>query len=216
MTGDLFPVLAVAAVSVGSIHAAAPDHWVPFAAVARAQGWPPLKTALVTAACGLGHVTISVVLGLLGLVFGLELLRTVGHRMEAVAGTLLVGFGLVYAAWGLRRAAGQRLHGHAHVHYDHVHHPSSMTAWALFLLFSADPCVAVVPLMFASAPLGPMRTLAIVLLYEAATIATMVALSLPARAIAGRIRGDGAGRYGEAAAGCVIALVGIGVMALGW
>ena len=78
--------------------------------------------------------------------------------MEAAAGFLLVAFGIGYLVWGLRRAAGRRLHGHAHAHYDHVHDPGKTTAWSLFLLFSADPCVAVIPLMFAAAPLGVVRT----------------------------------------------------------
>lgn len=216
MSGDLFAVLALAAMGIGSVHSAAPDHWVPFAAVARAQGWSSLKTARVTALCGVGHVTTSVLLGLLGLAFGIELFRTLGQRMEALAGVLLTAFGLVYAAWGLRRVAGKRLHGHAHVHYDHVHDPASVTVWTLFLLFSADPCVAVLPLLFAAAPLGPARTLAIVLLYEGATIGTMVALAVPARAIAERVCGDWTRRYVDLAAGGVIALVGIAVLALGW
>jgi len=178
---SLFATLALAAVTVGSLHTLAPDHWVPFAALARARGWSAGRTARITFACGFGHVTVSALLGLLGLAFGLTMIRTFGERMEAVAGLLLVGFGLVYGVWGLRKAAGRRLHGHAHAHYDHVHDASRSTAWTLFLLFSADPCVAVIPLLFAAAPLGAFKTTGIVLLYEAATIGTMVALVLPAR-----------------------------------
>ncbi|MFI5178142.1 MAG: hypothetical protein ACHQO8_06255, partial [Vicinamibacterales bacterium] len=66
--------LVIAAVSLGSIHTLAPDHWLPFAALARAEGWSARRTALITSACGLGHVTVSVALGLLGVLFGLELL----------------------------------------------------------------------------------------------------------------------------------------------
>ena len=77
------------------------------------------------------------------------MLRVFGARMEAAAGLLLIAFGLVYAAYGLRRTAGAHLHGHEHHHYDHVHDARGTTAWALFLLFSADPCVAVVPILFA-------------------------------------------------------------------
>jgi hypothetical protein len=90
-----------------------------------------------------------------------------------------------------------------------------MSARALFLLFSADPCVAVVPLMFAAAPLGFGRTLAIVLLYEAATLGTMLLFVLPARAGASRLRADWLDRYGDAAAGGVIAAVGLAVTLLG-
>ena len=215
MTPPLFGALALAAVTVGSLHALAPDHWIPFAALARAQQWPAARTARVTIACGFGHVTVSALLGLGGLFFGLRVMEALGRRMEALAGILLVGFGLGYAVWGLRRAAGRRLHGHAHTQYDHVHDASKTTAWSLFLLFSADPCIAVIPLLFAAAPLGAARTAGIVLLYELATLATMVALVLPARAGACVLRTPWLDRYGDAAAGAVIAAAGFVVAAAG-
>ncbi len=202
--------------TVGSLHSLAPDHWVPFAALARAQGWGAGRTARVTLLCGFGHVTVSVLLGLLALVFGREMIEAFGQRMEAAAGVLLVAFGLAYAVWGLRGTAGRRVHGHAHVHYDHVHDPGRMTVRGLFLLFCADPCVAVVPLLFAAAPLGPTETAFLVVLYEVATIATMVTLVLPARAGAQLLRGTWFARYGDVTAGSLIALTGLVVGVLGW
>jgi len=213
---SLFATLALAAVSLGALHTAAPDHWVPFAAVSRARGWSAARTARITALCGFGHVTTSVLLGLLGLFFGLEMLQTFGKRMESIAGLLLIAFGVAYAVWGLRRTAGEHLHGHSHAHYDHVHEPSKITAWSLFLLFSADPCVAVIPILFTAAPLGALRTVAVVVLYEGATIATMVLLVLPARAGASLLRGKWLDHYGDAAAGGTIAAVGVVVTLLGW
>jgi nickel/cobalt exporter len=207
----LFSTLALAAVTIGSLHTAAPDHWVPFAALARAQRWPAGRTAGVTLLCGFGHVTVSALFGLLGLFFGVKLFESVGEHMAAVAPLLLIGFGIVYGLWGIRRALGKQLHGHPHVHYDHVHDPSAMSARTLFILFSADPCVAVVPLMFAAAPLGFARTLAVVLLYEAATLTTMLVFVLPARAGAQVLRARWLDRFGDAAAGGVIAGVGLAV-----
>jgi len=213
------PALVAAAVSIGSIHTLAPDHWVPFAALARAQRWSARRTALITAACGLGHVTGSVALGLLSVFLGVELLQHFGQRIESASGLLLIGFGVAYGVWGLRRSA--RVHRHLHRHADgHSnshglgHHPSSLSPWALFLLFSADPCVAVIPLMVASAPLGWASTLGVVAAYELATIGTMVALVLPTRAAIGRVHGAWANQWGDAVAGGVVAFVGVVVMSL--
>lgn len=211
----LFAALALGAFTVGSLHSLAPDHWVPFAALARARGWSAGRTARITLACGLGHVTVSALLGVLGLLLGMGMIERFGQRMEAAAGVLLVGFGIAYAAWGVRRAAGKKLHGHSHVHYDHIHDPGRTTAWTLFFLFSADPCVAVIPLLFAAAPLGPAAATAIVLVYEVSTLATMVALVLPARAGAGLLRAPWLDRYGDAVAGVLIAGIGLAVAALG-
>lgn len=214
MTG-LLATLAAAGATVGSLHSLAPDHWVPFAALSRAQGWSAGRTAKVTLLCGFGHVTVSVLLGLMGLLFGHELFLALGRRMESFAGVLLVAFGLVYTAVGLRRAAGRRFHGHSHAHYDHVHEPGRMTVRSLFLLFSADPCVAVVPLMVAAAPLGISNTAVVAAVYEVATLLTMVALVLPARAGARLIGGAWFSRYGDATAGGLIVLTGLLVGALG-
>ena len=107
MENGLFLTLAGAAVTVGALHTLAPDHWVPFAAIARAQKWSTAKTARITLFCGFGHVTVSALLGLLGLLFGRAIFERAGARMEAVAGILLVGFGLAYSVWGMRRAAGR-------------------------------------------------------------------------------------------------------------
>jgi nickel/cobalt transporter (NicO) family protein len=215
MEEGLFLALAGAAISVGSLHSLAPDHWVPFTALARAQGWTGARTARITFLCGFGHVTVSALLGLCGLLFGRAVFERAGEKMEAVAGILMIGFGLVYGIWGLRRAAGRRIHGHSHAHYDHVHEASRKTALSLFLLFSADPCVAVIPLLFAAAPLGTVHTVGIVFLYEAATIGTMIGLVLTARAGVVRLRIPWLDIWGDAVAGALIMATGVLVAAMG-
>jgi len=214
------PALVAAAVSIGSLHTLAPDHWVPFTALARAQRWSGRRTSLITAVCGLGHVTGSVALGLLSVILGVELLERFGRRLESASGLLLIGFGVAYAVWGLRRSARAHRHafGHHHGHrheHGHSHTSSSLSPWGLFLVFSADPCVAVIPLIFAAAPLGWPTTVSVIVAYEVATIGTMVALVLPTRAAATVARGAWVDRHGDAVAGAVVALVGMAVLGLG-
>ena len=206
-----FVALAVAAASVGSLHSLAPDHWVPFTALARARGWSRARTARVTLLCGFGHVTVSVALGLAGLWVGAAVMQAVGEKLESVAGLLLVGFGLAYGLWGLRGAILRRLPVHGHSHGE----VSRLTAWTLFLLFCADPCVAVVPIVFAAAPLGTWTAAAVVVVYEAATLGTMVAMVLLAQAGVSGLRAQWLDRYGDGAAGGLIAATGLVLMALG-
>jgi len=141
---------------------------------------------------------------------------------------VLIAFGVVYGLWGMHRAVQSRWHdhsnGHTHWHGGHGHghahrhaHTGDVrpTPWLLFLVFCADPCIAVIPLMFAAAPLGWSATLAVVASYELATIGTMVVLVLPARAAAAAMSGTWVDRFGDALAGGVIAGVGLAVMGLG-
>lgn len=92
-----------------------------------------------------------------------------------------------------------------------------MTAWSLFTLFSVDPCVAVIPLLLAAAPLGDARTILTVLTYEAAMLATMMALALPARAAVNAVHGPRwIAAYADAAAGAAIVVVGVVVGLAEW
>jgi len=100
-------LLAVNAAAVGLIHTVTgPDHYLPFIVMAKARRWGTWRTAGITLACGIGHVGSSVVLGLAGLALGLGLKRL--ELVESVRGDFaawaLVVFGVLYCAWGLRRA----------------------------------------------------------------------------------------------------------------
>lgn len=216
MPDQVFLPIAAAAVTIATLHALAPDHWMPLAALARAQGWTPARTARIAAGCGFAHVTVSVALGVAGLAFGVRIFERFGTPLESLAGAVLIGFGILYAIWGLRHAAAH-VHGHRHHHYDHVHDPKGIKPWMVFVLFAADPCIAIFPLMFAAAPLGWGYVAAVVCLYEAATILTIVGLVLPARAAAAAVvRGRWMHRYGDAVAGAFIVFVGVAVSILGW
>jgi len=213
----LFWALAATAATVGALHSVAPDHWVPFMALSRARGWSASRTAQVTLLCGFGHVTVSVVLGVFALVLGREILEAFGTRLESLAGLLLIGFGLAYGLWGLRRAVAERLHGHSHPHFDHVHDPSRTSVLGLFLIFSADPCVRLIPIMLAASPLGWPRVVALIVIYEVATLGAMASIVLAARAGAFRsLQAPWLDRYGDALAGALIVATGVTVAVLGW
>jgi nickel/cobalt exporter len=215
MSDSLLPTLAVAAASVGVLHTLAPDHWLPIAAVSRARDWTQPRTARVAFLCGFGHVTVSVALGLIALVSGTALVESFGARSASVAGLLLIGFGVAYLLWGARHVIMRRLHGHSHEHFDHVHDASQTSTWALFAIYCADPCVAVIPIIFAAAPLSIPATIGIVLVYEAATITTMVGLTVLARAGSSLISGRWVEKYGDSAAGGMIIATGLAVAAIG-
>lgn len=213
--------LIAAAATVGALHTMAPDHWMPFAALARARGWSALRTARTTVVCGFGHVTVSAALGIAAVFVGLGAVHMIGGRLESLATWLLMAFGTLYMLWGLRRSFRRdplgvmhaHDHHHPHGHHDHDH---GLTEWSLFLLFSADPCVAVIPMIIAAAGAGWPTVIAVVLAYEVATIATMVFLVTAAHAGARAFHAPWLNRWGDAAAGAVIVSVGAAMAALGW
>jgi hypothetical protein len=76
--------------------------------------------------------------------------------------------------------------------------------------------VAVIPLVVAAAPLGAAAVAGVALVYEAATIATMTVLVLVAWRGATALRFHWLDHYGDAAAGGLIAALGLVLLAAGW
>jgi sulfite exporter TauE/SafE len=179
MTVDL-ELLILTAASLGFVHTLlGPDHYLPFVAMGAARKWSMRRTLSVTALCGVGHVLGSVLLGAVGIMLGVAVghLEWIEGLRGDVAAWLLIGFGLAYLAWGVRRALRARPHTHAHVHGDgtrhehahghltehaHVHDlpvirlddpraskPAlpSLTPWALFVIFVLGPCEPLIPLL---------------------------------------------------------------------
>ena len=234
-------LLMTTAASVGVLHTLlGPDHYLPFIFMARSLRWSRTRTLLVTLACGLGHVLASVILGLIGLAFGVAVsrLELIESARGQVAAWLLVAFGLAYAAWGLRRAHRHRPHAHLHAHPDgivhvhehiheagHVHvHESQptgapikrLTPWILFTIFVFGPCEVLVPLlMYPAARNSTGTAIGVTVVFALATLATMCAAVLVGQMGLERLRLAPLERYTHALAGAAVACCGLAIQLLG-
>ncbi len=114
-------VLAGTAASLGLVHTViGPDHYLPFIVISRARNWTLRKTLFVSFLAGLGHILSSVVLGFVGIALGIAVAKFEGVESARgeIAAWLLIGFGLAYFIWGMRRAWKDKPHTHPHLH-DH-------------------------------------------------------------------------------------------------
>jgi nickel/cobalt exporter len=223
--------LIATAAFLGLFHTATgPDHFLPFIALSHAGNWSLRKTMLVTAACGIGHVAGSVVLGLVGLAVGAAVAGLVD--VEAfrgnVAGWLLLGFGLAYMVWGVRRAGRNRPHAHVHTHADgtvhyhthkhdsqhaHVHASKEksaiVTPWIVFLIFVFGPCEPLIPLlMYPAAKASLAGSVLVAVVFGLTTLATMLVMVAIGYLGLARFAGGALERYAHAACGGAIALCG--------
>jgi sulfite exporter TauE/SafE len=225
-------LLLAAAASIGVVHTVlGPDHYVPFIAMGRARNWSLRKTLGIAAACGAGHVISA--LGLGALAFALGWATGGVERLEAVrgrlAGWLLLGFGLAYAAWGIRHALRNRPHRHWHAHHDgtvhshqHGHHGAhahvhdvkgrSLTPWVLFVIFVLGPCEPLVPLLLVPAATGDPTGVALVALtFGLCTLTTLLALVAVGRLGLSRLPFGPLERYSHAVAGAALAACGLAI-----
>ena len=132
------------------------------------------------------------------------------HRGE-IALWLLIGFGIAYTVWGLKKA---RDYKHEHVDAETLK-SKTITLWTLFAIFVLGPCEPLIPLMFLATEYGWAGIAMVSLAFSAMTIFMMLAQSLLAYAGIQLIRHDIAERYSHAFAGFVIFLTGAFVMVLG-
>jgi nickel/cobalt exporter len=236
MTQEL-GILLLTAVSVAFLHTLfGPDHYVPFIVMSKAGKWSTIKTIWITILCGIGHVGSSIILGFVGIGFGIAVahLKSLESIRGNIAGWIVIAFGLVYSVWGIRRAYRNKPHTHWHPHsdghvHDHTHVHSeehthvheniespSMTPWILFIIFVLGPCEPLIPILMYPAAQGHTFNVVIVsVVFGIITIGTMLTVVLGS--IAGlRLLPTGQfERYTHALAGASILLCGIAIQFLG-
>lgn len=232
-----FIALYVTAATIGFMHTIfGPDHYLPFIVMAKARKWPMLKTAVVTFLCGIGHIMSSVVLGFIGIILGIEVMKL--QALESfrgnIAGWLLVIFGFTYLVWGLHRAWKNKPHAHPHIHIDHATHThdhshadehahvhesetkANITPWVLFTIFVFGPCEPLIPLLMYPAAKNSMTGVFwVTAIFGFVTIATMSTIVMVSALGIRFIPMGKLERYTHALAGGSILLCGLAIQFLG-
>lgn len=230
---DEAQILLLTAASVAFVHTVlGPDHYLVFTALGKARGWSLARTLRVTLFCGLAHVLSSIVIGGIGLVLGFRLasLVEIETMRGSLAGWALLAFGLMYFAWGMRKAGRDRSHAHVHAHgelvhnHEHDHHDAhmhvhdqqsgkSITPWAIFIIFILGPCEALIPLfMYPAAQQSAELVLWVALVFGAVTLITMLALVAITSVSISKLKWPAVGRrYAHAIAGGFVVLCGAAI-----
>ena len=228
-------ILSGTAVFIAFIHTVmGPDHYLPFIMLGRANKWRARKVAIVSILCGIGHVLSSMVLGTIGILVGIAIrnLEYFESFRGEIASFLLIGFGIAYAAWGIRQGLRNRPHLHAHLgsdgaksfhqhphsdDYSHDHPREKPTAfWAIFIIFVLGPCEPLIPLlMFPAATHGWTGVLIVSLIFGVVTVGTMTTIAVLGAQGLSLVRSEWIERYVHAFAGGAIAMSGVAIKAFG-
>ncbi|MEW5807669.1 MAG: hypothetical protein AB1756_10045 [Acidobacteriota bacterium] len=208
-------IVAASTISIAFFHALAPDHWMPFIMIGRAQKWLTTKLIWVTFLSGIGHVASSIVIGGIGLFLGFSLSSVEGWESSrgSIAILLLIGFGVAYALWGLKHARKHR-HKHSDI-FDDETKQRTVTVWTIFALFVLGPCEPLIPLMFLASKYGWSGVLWITFLFSIVTIAMMIGQTLLGYSGFNLVKLGTLDHYSHSIAGVVIALTGTMVLILG-
>jgi nickel/cobalt transporter (NicO) family protein len=234
MTNELVLLLFTAA-SLGFLHTLfGPDHYLPFIVMSKARNWSTAKTAWVTILCGLGHVGSSILLGVVGIIFGLGLsrLEIFDSTRGDLAAWLFIVFGLVYFIYGIRKSFRGHTHTHTHAHvngtaheHEHQHHNShvhvhaekkNITPWVLFTIFVLGPCEPLIPvLMYPAAKHSSWGVAGVAIVFSLVTLVTMLATVFLGLKGVKLISTSKLERHMHAIAGATICLSGVAIVFLG-
>ena len=196
-------LLALSSAFVGLVHSLAPGHWLPVVLLAKGRRWP-MKTALGGAlVAALGHILLSISLGLISIYAGIHLFAEYEEQIERYAGIGLAIFGLAFAAQALFRHSS--CHGHTH------HGPDFPRKGKPFLfLFSLglSPCIAVIPVFIAAASKGSFAMVLSFLSFSIGVLAAFVGSTLLVSLGLVKLDHPLFEHYGDVITGCGVALMG--------
>lgn len=210
------------------------DHYLPFVALSKANGWSWKKTGWIVFLCGLGHVLSSVILGFIGIALSQSVTALVD--IVSIRGSLatyfMIAFGIGYTLWGLRQAYLNRPHKHIvdgqEIIHDH-HAPANAQThieakpgqnknviWGLFILFVLGPCEPLIPLlMFPAATRNLGALIAVTLTFSVCTVSTMLLLTWIGIKGLEVLNVDVLEKYAHALAGSAITVCGLLILTLG-
>jgi cadmium resistance protein CadD (predicted permease) len=143
--------------------------------------------------------------------FSLSKLERMEGRRGEVALWLLIGFGIAYMIWGLKKA---KEHHHREINNEELK-AKTVALWTIFAITVLGPCEPLIPLVFLGYNYGWQGVISVSAIFSIITIIMMLVQSMFAFMGIQLIKSDIIERYSHALAGFVIALTGIFVMALG-
>ncbi len=216
------PALVAAAAGVGLGHAILPDHWVPLGVVSRTHRYPLSRVARLAGLAGVAHVLVSLVIGAVIVIVGLQLRSTVEHVQNAIVGGLLITTGLAFAVLEATGRGHAQAHSHDHGHgHDHDHSPAGgdhdhggrgRGAFMVSFGAAASPDLTILPVFLAATAAGAGTAIASLVAFAAVTVTTIVVLTLLATIGGYGLHSHWLERWGNAFTALVLVVVGVLVL----
>jgi nickel/cobalt exporter len=214
------PALLAAAAGVGFGHAILPDHWVPLAVLGRTRRYPLSRVARLSGLAGAAHVLVSIVLGGLIIVVGLQFRAAVQSAEATIVGAILIATGLSFVILELTG----RGHHHDHDDADHGHthtdgsgelRGSRLRGVAAVMVpfgATASPDLTILPVFLAAATVGVATAIGALVIFAGVTIGTIVGLTLVAARGGYEIRAQWLERWGNVLTALVLIVIGLLVL----
>lgn len=167
----------IGAALVGMLHMSAPDHWLTLCVLARNKKWAPKSLFGISLMTAIGHVGLSVVMGLVVVVIGLVFSHLISYYLDTGIGLVMVGAGLVVGIIPLVRKNAP--------HQHHEHEPdtekkfgklTSKIGYFAILGAALSPDPSIIPIYLSAISAGFYFALELSVVFASASILTLLLL----------------------------------------
>jgi len=204
----------IGAALVGILHMSAPDHWLTLCVLARNKKWAPKKLFGVSFVTAIGHVALSVAMGLIVVVIGLVFSHLISYYLDTGIGLVMVGAGLVVGIMPLVRKSASHQHHHDHEHNEEKKFGKLTSKIGYFAILGAalSPDPSIIPIYLSAISAGFYFALELSVVFAVASIATLLLLVQLGTVGLAKTLAKIPEKYNDSMVGFVIMAIGIYVL----
>jgi cadmium resistance protein CadD (predicted permease) len=204
----------IGAALVGILHMSAPDHWLTLCVLARNKKWAPKKLFGISFVTAIGHVALSVAMGLIVVVVGLVFSHLISYYLDTGIGLVMVGAGLVIGIIPLVRKSAPHNHDHEHEHNEEKKFGKLTSKVGYFAILGAalSPDPSIIPIYLSAISAGFYFALELSVVFAVASITTLLLLVQLGTVGLAKTLAKIPEKYNDSMVGFVIMAIGIYVL----
>ena len=204
----------IGAAVVGILHMSAPDHWLTLCVLARNKQWTPKKLFGISFVTAIGHVALSVAMGLVVVVIGLAFSHLISYYLDTGIGVIMVGAGLIVGIMPLVRKSDHQKQERSHENNDDKKSSKLTSKIGYFAILGAalSPDPSIIPIYLSAIPAGFYFAIELSVVFAAASILTLLLLVQLGTMGLAKTLAKIPEKYNDSMVGFVIAAIGIYVL----
>ncbi len=214
--------LVVGAGTAGIVHMAAPDHWVTLSVLGRSRGWTRSKVLKTSLISSIGHVALSLVLGIAVAAIGIVFSRFVSEYLDIVIGIVMVAVGLFVGTrpFILERKKDHDNNNHferSKEKYNKESERKVVSNIGYFAVLGAalSPDPSIMPIFLASVPAGFCFLVELAIIFAISSVLTLILLVQLGNMGFAKALEKIPEKYNDSIVGFVIAAIGVFILVSG-
>lgn len=196
----------------------APDHWLTLCVLARNKQWAPKRLFGISFVTAIGHVALSVAIGLGVVGVGLVFSHLISSYLDTGIGVIMIVVGLIV---GIRPLVQKTVYHHDHEHHNNLENEDKKKnignltqgiGYFAVLGAALSPDPSIIPIYLSAISAGLYFALELSAVFAAASILTLVLLVQIGTVGLAKTLAKIPEKYNDSMVGFVIAAIGVYVL----